>query len=762
MIAALGRAAATKAELAAYSSKAQQTVDDLTEEVRRNKAEAEAASARVSQDAKDYADTVSGNLRAEVEKSLAALRQTLDDNVKELEGTIEQVDLSVRSSLAEELEGLCEKLDQEMTNLKQELIDIIEQRRTELLGTMADQKSELLQTIEQRKTEAQSNLDGVNAELTSFINRTREEQNEANARMENQEHSDKLELTGLINQLKQDLQDAEARLALGTRDSTSEVSSDLQKFAEATNKHLADIDQLGEFLRLGLIDASEVTCRRVEWVIRDAAALRPSQSEALSFDDEAELLEGSSQDVLQLSQETSVPLRGTRRVSYFSPKFSASGFRDFQLELRATCSQDGGLGSGALYLWIPKGLQLNFRLFIAGRWTSFEKTGSDAPCGTQRVGSLAEHIGPDGCLRVGVEFLEVIVEMPHAIEDAGGMQLGPTGSSVPTLPGTLVCHRHVNNRVLTQVRKEVDHVRSRLVRRVEWQLEHASLLSRRFAAREPLCSPVFDAAGLERLQLVFYPCGYAGAMESFCSVFLYAQAGTFIHFWLCAGQIRRESKHTFEEAGAFGRTNFCRFDSCIDDKTDTVLVALEIEEAIQDLTSSAAAGPKKQLALDPEIAGWSPAQAGSVKLQKASDRHSFNETRMLPNLWSSTGLGDLTAQPDNYNTFASLKQGRKTSGHRGQRLGRPGDEEGAEQSTQPPALQHSESVTSMNRPLATLVPPLPGANVLDREDDALPLLCGQKGEWGSDQGMGSPLQWAGRSRRIRAGALRQEKLRLSP
>ncbi|CAE7828385.1 unnamed protein product, partial [Symbiodinium microadriaticum] len=48
------------------------------------------------------------------------------------------------------------------------------------------------------------------------------------------------------------------------------------------------------------------------------------------------------------------------------------------------------------------------------------------------------------------------------------------------------------------------------------------------------------------------------------------------------GDQKRDANHSFEVAGAFGRTNFCRFEAGIDQVTDTISIALEVDEAHQD------------------------------------------------------------------------------------------------------------------------------------------------------------------------------------
>lgn len=123
------------------------------------------------------------------------------------------------------------------------------------------------------------------------------------------------------------------------------------------------------------------------------------------------------------------------------------------------------------------------------------------------------------------------------------------------------------------------------MRQVEWLIEQASELPASYPHGQPLCSKPFDAAGLEGLQFHFYPTGYTGAADGYCSCFLYAPAGTTLKCWLQVGNQRREVSHEFEDAGCFGRTNFCIFERCIRKDTNSLLITLDIDDAQQDLVA---------------------------------------------------------------------------------------------------------------------------------------------------------------------------------
>jgi len=189
-------------------------------------------------------------------------------------------------------------------------------------------------------------------------------------------------------------------------------------------------------------------------------------------------------------------------------------------------------------------------------------------------------------------------------------------------------------------------MQSRMVRRIEWLVEHASHLPQRFPPRQQMCSPVFSAAGVEGMQLIFYPSGYTGATDGFCSFFLYCPGGVTLRCWLSAGKQRREAHHSFGEAGAYGRTNFCRYDGLVDEDTDTLLLVLEIEDCRQELTNTV---------------GEASAVKGEIKLARLPGKTALTDVKLLPSLWSSKGLGDMSKPPDGYQSFAALRGRARSS-----------------------------------------------------------------------------------------------------
>lgn len=273
--------------------------------------------------------------------------------------------------------------------------------------------------------------------------------------------------------------------------------------------------------------------------------------------------------------------------------------------------------------------------------------------------------------------------------------------------------RHVNNRILDQVKNQVDAMRSRMVRRVEWRLENASKLRKCFPANESMCSASFNAAGVEGLQLIFYPNGYNGATDGFCSLYLFGPAGVTLKCNLFVGDQKRDANHTYDVAGAFGRTNFCRLDAGVDQVTDTITLSLEIDEAHQDMAATVAhakvtPGDSRSQA---QIEGSSPAPIEStVKLQHASGQvgskskqHAFEDRRVLPSLWTAKSLADKSSGKPEFHTFDELGQTTSKGGFR-----RRGGGDGTDFSPKSPAsLSASQSMPAFKDDTAYQSTPLP-------------------------------------------------------
>jgi hypothetical protein len=371
-------------------------------------------------------------------------------------------------------------------------------------------------------------------------------------------------------------------------------------------------------------------------------------------------------------------------TSWFSPKFDAAGAYGMQLELQLFRNSDPPVdgedaGDVAIHLWACKGMQLAYKLSCGSKSVVLSKTfNGRVPYGTKRFCFVRDEINrADDTLKVSVEFLEAIREIEHVIKPPPEPIVDPNAppktleelqleqqKKDKALEGSMFFMRTINNRLYDQVKQQVHILQSRMVRKVEWRVENASLLRQCFPPDECICSTAFAAAGVDGMQFIFYPSGYKASTEGYCSLFLFGPAGATLKCWLSAGGQKRDASNTFNEPGAFGRTNFARFESCVNEAEDSILIALEIEDAQQDLVAHVkhpAVQPGDQRTLQ-QIEGSSDKAIESVvKLTKRPGQRAFGkdadlvELRVLPSLWTAKQLGTTNPPPEGMRNMDDIK-----------------------------------------------------------------------------------------------------------
>jgi len=468
-------------------------------------------------------------------------------------------------------------------------------------------------------------------------------------------------LTAQVEHNRQHIEDVLKR----SSDGLAAVVSDL---SETHGQHLERLDLKADELDRLVSQVENLPTRRIDWRIQDANRQLATMA-------------------LQNDMRTSPP-------NWVSPFFEAAGCDKLQMELRflrpseiqANQEEDSVAirGDCVLELKADPGLFLVCRLYIGTAFVQLEHSFADGqPFCTKPVCYIRDQIDPnDGSLVLGLEILEAV----RSVQREDRLKMLPPAeepvSNEPQLDGAVVTHRYINHRMLDLVQNQVDLIRSEKVRRIEWRLEKASQMRRCFPEGECLCSTTFEAAGVDHLQLVFYPSGYTGVREGFCSFFLHCPAGALLKFWLAAGKERREAKVAFEKPGFFGRTNFCRFESCIEPTDDTILLVLEIEEAQQNTaellshqtkvstvsTKQAANQIEDHVAsvtaLNQDLNTPPPEKmSSSLRLQKVPGNKALQETRQLPSIWTSVPKADIAETLEGYHSFNELKAKRPlTSG----------------------------------------------------------------------------------------------------
>jgi len=260
--------------------------------------------------------------------------------------------------------------------------------------------------------------------------------------------------------------------------------------------------------------------------------------------------------------------------------------------------------------------------------------------------------------------------------------------------GEIATVRYLNHRTLDLVQNQVDMMRSGMVRRIEWRVEQASALRRYFPEGECLSSTPFEAAGVDNLQMIFYPSGYTGAKEGFCSFFLHCPAGCFMRCWLSIGKQRREVRVTFDKPGYYGRSNFCRYDFGVNSADDSILLSLEIDEAQAEFaeplshsitvhSSDHQVGPlafHEESMIEPsqqtttdsvdivEASSLSHQEKveSKIKLRRNPGRCALDSVRTLPSIWTSKPPANIAESLDGFHTFQDLKARKPQTARRPQ------------------------------------------------------------------------------------------------
>ncbi|CAJ1414117.1 unnamed protein product [Effrenium voratum] len=137
-----------------------------------------------------------------------------------------------------------------------------------------------------------------------------------------------------------------------------------------------------------------------------------------------------------------------------------------------------------------------------------------------------------------------------------------------------------------RLQKDLVSLRNRTVRRVEWRLEGCSRLLECCRSGDSVDSPIFSAAGLERIQFHFFPRGYepTSGSTSPCSLFVSGpDRGVAIRGLLWVGSQGRQFEHRFKSRGDMGgRPKFGPLEQ-LHDPQDGVMIAVDLAEVEQDL-----------------------------------------------------------------------------------------------------------------------------------------------------------------------------------
>eukprot|EP00927_Polykrikos_kofoidii_P034040 TRINITY_DN28873_c0_g1_i2.p1 TRINITY_DN28873_c0_g1~~TRINITY_DN28873_c0_g1_i2.p1 ORF type:complete len:749 (+),score=163.48 TRINITY_DN28873_c0_g1_i2:75-2321(+) len=589
--------------------KIQGAIQALSDQVGRNAQAAQADTSQAEKRCKDHANQSIQDLFNRMSALLVPVEANIVEAENRLNSKMDEGNQKIRADTESDLKELAKMIDDELTALKDELLKSISDTAEAAQVARTKLKQDADASIKEARKEAKAQARLVKEAAEKDLKRSeaeqvkKEEAADAVRKLMDNDIFQKLDRHDEL--LKEGGEVAEANLR-ATEKVLRELVAELRRDAEDRLNGLED--DSGK-LRTAVAEVENLSTRRVDWVIKDVSKrVRPNS-----------------------------PSKASLHRSWFSPRFNMAGSSGLQLELQLyrpsdPPAKDQEVGDAAVFLWACKGANLVYRLYIGDKYQTVEKVfNGRVPFGTKRFCFLKDQIKRvDDTLTVSVEVLEAKRNVEHIIEPPPETEV-PLGIDPPEKPldGTVLFHRHVNNRLYEQVKGQA------------------------------ICSTQFNAAGIEGLQLLFYPSGYSNVTEGFCSLYVYGPAGCTVRCQLCLGAQKREAYHSFEEPGAFGRTNFCRFESIIDESDDTVLVAIEIEEAHHDYVAKAAhpavvPGDRRTQA---QIDGTGPTAITSVvKLKAAPGRHAqgLEDLKVLPSLWMASLPEGIAPLPEGTHTFDDL------------------------------------------------------------------------------------------------------------
>jgi hypothetical protein len=286
--------------------------------------------------------------------------------------------------------------------------------------------------------------------------------------------------------------------------------------------------------------------------------------------------------------------------------FHAGGVRDLQLRVKYDGSRGDFLETGqptptdlSLTLIAPAGYKIVFA-FLGGEGRKMKRVVAEHTFTGRERDEFefpgfcnANLIAPDHrALTLGVEVLEASMAVPYwqgkwadhldpRPEEARNATSLALQLAVPSKPKKIASDaflwskRTVSQHRFERIEKDVDAMKQRYTKRVEWRIEHAKRVQAEYPPGRELQSPLFSMAGLQDLQFIIHPNSSA---DGFCAMFVSAPPGTTIRGSLVMGDQKRSLKHEWDKREPIGRANMCLWQQAIDD-SDCITVALEVESA---------------------------------------------------------------------------------------------------------------------------------------------------------------------------------------
>eukprot|EP00929_Paragymnodinium_shiwhaense_P040587 TRINITY_DN21173_c0_g1_i1.p1 TRINITY_DN21173_c0_g1~~TRINITY_DN21173_c0_g1_i1.p1 ORF type:complete len:716 (-),score=210.88 TRINITY_DN21173_c0_g1_i1:73-2220(-) len=452
----------------------------------------------------------------------------------------------------------------DVKKLRTNMNDKITEKKKELATQFGEDKAQLLGKIEQA-------VEALNSEIQKDRAKLEEGFTGAEGSYKMERKIERQQMYEVFSDLRKRLERHDEQIAKAN----SAIDSRLRHERERSDAQMTSLRKDTEewYQRLEINDSalgenieaiSNVQSRHVEWVIDDVQQ----------------------------------KLLASKAKNLFSPRFTTGGELGLQLELQVVKADEKPpegyeTGDCIISLWARKGAKITFRVRmgdVSSAIFDHDFNGWE-PYRSSRIWFMGDHIGKDGTLRVGLDVMEAFRLMDNSLHrPASAGKTSTSGEAQVLEEGSIYLRRQVNNRLPEVVEGAVNLMKSHMLRRIEWRLDGASSLRACYGENKCICSRPFMAAGLEDLQLVFYPSGVAGTRPGYCSFFLACPNGLstqHLQAWLRLGKQRWEALPEVGKAEVpvnfCGRMNFCRYDNCLDSGNDTLYLVLEVQEAPQEV-----------------------------------------------------------------------------------------------------------------------------------------------------------------------------------
>jgi len=596
-------------------------------------------------------DAVQTECRTHVEKLCTSLQLDVR-NVQDSLATRKEVD-DMRQLLVMDSRNYSKECAVEATRQAKMAMDNLDLREEagrnamkaetlDALQTQQDGNNALRTELEAVQNDLASRLSAVNIEVMGIVEQIRGDWAARIQESVTQASADANFSREMATSGVQGVSNAVKQLQAETNSKNQQVMSEISKHLERHDVQLVQVarrleDQLNkEQVRAeGELAAFRNDAeRRVDKLEMDSGTLQENMIEALNQ---------STNKIDWMLPSAVQRLRSSTTRNCFSPKFGAGGEKGLQLELKQLDLQsetlremaiDDGYESGdcVINVWANKGVKLIFRLHLGGVSTlpiEHEFNGWE-PYRSKRIWFLDDQIKQeDGSLQLAIEVLESSRSLAGASSRPSSASAAAAASALGEgmhQDGTLVLNRVVNNRMKEVLHSSLNFMRSHMLRRVEWKIQHASSMRACYTEGKCICSEPFVAAGIDGVQLVFYPSGYTGVRSGYCSLFLTRPqneltgaaaiigASNHLNAFLRIGKQRWEALPAAELSQFCGRLNFCRFDNCLDSADDTLTLVLEVQEAPQDVLK---VGAQQDAWRNPNRPPGAPSGLSSPKGKKA-------------------------------------------------------------------------------------------------------------------------------------------------